>query len=170
MAQVVYELRNKYRLKDLLAYAGIPASTYYYYVNYHHKDKDRKINELIQSIYDEYKGRYGYRRVLLVLRNDHHYVINHKKVQKLMRELGLKGRIRKSKYRSYKGTVGKICPNYLNRDFNTTKANQKWVTDVSEFKLGEDKLYLSPILDLHGGYIVSYDLSSSLNLYQTRVC
>lgn len=85
-----------------------------------------------------------------------------------MRELGLKGKIRKSKYRSYKGTVGKICPNYLNRDFNTIKANQKWVTDISEFKLGEDKLYLSPILDLHGGYIVSYDLSSSPNLYQTR--
>ncbi len=136
----------------------------------HHQrnDKDKKIKALIQNIYDEHRGRYGYRRVLYVLRNDYHCVINHKKVQKIMRLLGLKGKMRKSKYKSYKGTVGKICPNYLNRDFNTLKANQKWVTDVSEFKLGDDKLYLSPILDLHGGYIVSYDLSVSPNLYQTK--
>ena len=149
-------------------YADIPATTYYYYVNYHKKDKDKELKILIQKIYDAHKGRYGYRRILLVLRNDYHYVINHKKVQKLMRELGLKGKMRKSKYKSYKGTIGKICSNYLNRDFETSRPNQKWVTDVSEFKLGDDKLYLSPILDLYGGYIVSYDLSTSPNLHQTR--
>ena len=50
--------------------------------------------------------------------------------------------------RSYKGEVGKIAPNLLNRDFHAEKPNQKWVTDVTEFSLFGEKLYLSPILDL----------------------
>ena len=63
------------------------------------------------------------------------------------------------KYRSYKGEVGKTAPNLLNRDFRAEKQNQKWVTDVTEFSLFGQKLYLSPILDLHNGYLVSYTIS-----------
>ncbi len=68
-------------------------------------------------------------------------------------------RVRIKKYRSYKGEVGKIAPNLLNRDFNTEKPNEKWVTDVTEFSLFGEKLYLSPILDLHSRYLVSYTIS-----------
>ena len=63
------------------------------------------------------------------------------------------------KYRSYKGEVGKIAPNLLNRNFHAEMPNQKWVTDVTEFSLFWQKLYLSPILDLHNGYLVSYTIS-----------
>ena len=63
------------------------------------------------------------------------------------------------KYRSYKGNVGKVASNLLNRDFYAEKPNQKWVTDVTEFSLFGQKLYLSPILDLHNGYLVSYTIS-----------
>ena len=63
------------------------------------------------------------------------------------------------KYRSYKGEVGKIAPNLLNRDFNAEKPNEKWVTDVTEFSLFGEKLYLSPILDLYSRDVVSYTIS-----------
>ncbi|MBM6917116.1 IS3 family transposase, partial [Gemmiger formicilis] len=67
--------------------------------------------------------------------------------------------VRIKKYRSYKGEVGKIAPNLLNRDFHAEKPNLKWVTDVTEFSLFGRKLYLSPILDLHNGYLVTYTIS-----------
>ena len=76
-----------------------------------------------------------------------------------MKELGLVCRVRRKKYRSYKGEVGKIAPNLLNRDFRAEKPNQKWVTDVTEFSLFGEKLYLSPILDLHSSDLVSYTIS-----------
>ena len=76
-----------------------------------------------------------------------------------MKELGLICRVRMKKYRSYKGNVGKVAPNLLNRDFHAEKPNQKWVTDVTEFSLFGKKLYLSPILDLHSSDLVSYTIS-----------
>ena len=76
-----------------------------------------------------------------------------------MKVLGMICRVRMKKYRSYKGNVGKIAPNLLNRDFYADKPNQKWVTDVTEFSLFGEKLYLSPILDLHSSDLVSYTIS-----------
>lgn len=74
-----------------------------------------------------------------------------------MNELGLKCLVRMKKYRSYKGTFGKIAPNTLNRNFQAERPNEKWVTDITEFKLFGEKLYLSPILDLFNGEIITYD-------------
>ena len=121
-------------------------------------DKYAEAKEEITSIYHRNKGRYGYRRITAALRNSGIH-LNHKTVQRLMKELGLVCRVRVRKYRSYKGEVGKIAPNLLNRNFHAEKPNQKWVTDVTEFTLFGQKLYLSPILDLHNGYLVSYTIS-----------
>ena len=106
----------------------------------------------------ENKGRFGYRRITLALRN-RGYVVNHKTVQKLMKQLGIICRVRVKKYRSYKGEIGKVAPNLLNRNFKAEKPNMKWVTDVTEFNLFGQKLYLSPILDLCSSDIVSYTIS-----------
>ena len=76
-----------------------------------------------------------------------------------MNECGLVCRVRMKKYRSYKGEVGKIAPNLLNRDFHAEKPNQKWVTDVTGFSLFGEKLYLSPLLDLCSSDLVSYTIS-----------
>ena len=121
-------------------------------------DKYVSVKEEITTIFHENKGRYGYRRITTVLRS-RGFLVNHKTVQRLMKELGLICRIRMKKYRSYKGHVGKIAPNLLNRDFYADKPNQKWVTDVTEFSLFGEKLYLSPILDLHSSDLVSYTIS-----------
>lgn len=153
------ELRQKHKLDVLLDVAELPRATYYY----HHKrqtvqDKYGEIKEQITLVYTENKGRYGYRRITLALRN-RGYVVNHKTVQKLMKELGIICRVRMKKYRSYKGEIGKIAPNLLDRDFKAERPNLKWVTDVTEFNLFGQKLYLSPILDLCSSNIVSYTIS-----------
>lgn len=74
-----------------------------------------------------------------------------------MLELGLKSLVRVKKYRSYRGNVGRIAPNLLNREFDASKPNEKWVTDVTEFHLFGEKIYFSPILDLYNGEIVAYN-------------
>ena len=154
------ELRHEYRLTVLLKISKIPRSTFYYYVSRLKRiDKYKELKEEIKSIFYENKGRYGYRRITLEL-NNRGYQINHKTVLRLMNILGLKSIIReKRKYSSYKGTVGKIADNLLKRDFKANKPNEKWVTDVTEFKVNEDKLYLSPIIDLFNGEVISFNLS-----------
>ena len=121
-------------------------------------DKYKAVKAEITAIYHENKGRYGCRRITAEL-HKRNFLLNHKTVQRLMKELGLVCRVRMKKYRSYKGEVGKIAPNLLNRDFRAEKPNQKWVTDVTEFSLFGEKLYLSPILDLHSSDLVSYTIS-----------
>lgn len=121
-------------------------------------DKYANIKEEITSIYHENQGRYGYRRITLELHN-RGYQINHKTVQRLMKELALKCMVRMKKYRSYKGEVGKIAPNLIQRNFVATAPNQKWATDITEFSLFGTKLYLSPILDMYNGEIISYNIS-----------
>ena len=121
-------------------------------------DKHKAAKEEITAIYHENRGRYGYRRITAELRN-RNLPLNHKTVQRLMKDLGLVCRVRMKKYRSYKGEVGKIAPNLLNRDFHADRPNQKWVTDVTEFSLFGEKLYLSPVLDLCSSDLVSYTIS-----------
>lgn len=120
-------------------------------------DKYSEVKEVIQQIFDEHQGRYGYRRITLELRN-RSYVLNHKTVRRLMREMNLECLVRIIKYRSYRGKVGKIALNILERDFQATKPNEKWVTDVTEFHLHGEKLFLSPILDLYNGEIIAYNV------------
>ena len=101
----------------------MPRSTFYYYVKKSKKtDKYAKIKEEIRAIYHENHGRYGYRRITLELKN-RGYCINHKTVQRLMKSLGIKCMVRIKKYRSYKGEIGKIAPNIIQRDFSATAPN-----------------------------------------------
>ena len=143
----------------LLSIAQLSRSTFYYYLKRIHRlDKYESVKVEITAIYHKNKGRYGYRRITTELRK-RNFPLNHKTVWRLMKELGLVCCVRMKKYRSYKGEVGKIAPNLLNRDFHAEKPNQKWVTDVTEFSLFGEKLYLSPILDLCSRDLVSYTIS-----------
>ena len=158
-AQVVQKLRHKFSLDLLLTIAQLPRATFYYHLKRMRvPDKYKEAKAEIAAIYHENKGRYGYRRITTELHN-RGFSMNHKTVQRLMKELGLVCRVRIKKYRSYKGEVGKLAPNLLNRNFYAEKPNQKWVTDVTEFSLFGQRMYLSPILDLHNGYLVSYTIS-----------
>ena len=139
-------------------------STYYYNVaQLETADKYLSERKRISEIFMQHHKRYGYRRVCIQLRNEG-YVINHKTVQKLMQEMHLKSVVRRIRYRSYKGEVGRVAANVLERDFTTQAPNRKWATDVTEFKIGGKKAYLSPILDMFNGEIISYTISNSPDL------
>lgn len=128
---VVSELRHKYKLIDLLKLVGIPRSTYYYCLQrIQQPDKYAELKEVIRQIYSENKGRYGYRRITMELHN-RGYIINHKTLQRLMKQLQLKSMVRIKKYKSYRGNAGEIAPNLLQRNFKAAESNQKWVTDVT---------------------------------------
>ena len=154
-------------MADLLSLAQLPRSTYYYHLKKMGKpDKYAETKAWIAEVYHKHKGRYGYRRITLELRKAG-IIINHKTVQRLMGELGLKSMVRIKKYQSYKGAVGKVAANILNRDFNASEPNTKWVTDITEFSIFGQKIYLSPILDLYNGEIVSYSISERPTFHQT---
>jgi len=153
----VQELRQDHALADLLKVACLPRSTFYYQQEALAAPcKYEAVKSRIKAIFHSHKGRYGYRRITAALANLGQRV-NHKTVQRLMDELGLKSLVRPKKYKSYKGEVGSTAPNRLSRRFKARRANEKWVTDVTEFKVAGKKLYLSPVLDLHNGEIVAYE-------------
>jgi transposase InsO family protein len=137
----------------------LPRNTFYYQVRRHQEpDKDAALRELVREIYHKEKGLYGYRRIALAIRS-RGVVVNKKVIERLMAEEGLKSLVRPKKYRSYRGTVGKIAPNLLERKFTAQRPNQSWVTDVTEFKVGQHKLYLSPVMDLYNSEIVAYEIA-----------
>jgi len=121
-------------------------------------DKHARAKELIKQIYDEHKGRYGYRRIACALK-EYGIELHANTVRRLMGLLSLKSVQRVKRYKSYKGSVGVVAPNHLERDFSATEPNQKWVTDVTELKVGEQKVYLSGIKDLCTREIVAHEMS-----------
>ena len=126
---------------------------YYHLAHMNEGDGYDDLRNRIKAIYNENHGRYGYRRICLALRNEGK-IVNHKTVQKLMSQLGLKAKCKKRHYHSYKGEIGRIAPNVLERDFAAECPNQKWTTDITQVCINDKKLYLSPILDMFNGEII----------------
>lgn len=121
--------------------------------------------QLVRKVVKMSNGCYGYRRVCLELRKQE-IIMNHKKVLRIMRENSLlctKFHRKSRSYRSFKGEVGKIANNLVDRNFKVNKLNEVWVSDVTEFKIKgtEKRLYLSPVMDLYNSEILSFSLSTS---------
>jgi putative transposase len=153
----VQELRQEYPLPGLLKTASLARSSYYYQLNLLQLgDKYASLKTRIRWIFQRHRGRYGYRRITAVIRREG-TIVNHKTVQRLMGQLGLKSLVRVKKYRAYQGEIGRAAPNVLERQFTAKRPNEKWVTDVTEFSVGGQKLYLSPVLDLYNGEIVAFE-------------
>ena len=148
----------------LLSVAHLSRSAFYDEIKRMKKgDKYASVKREIQAFFKEHQGRYGYRRITAELENRKIHC-NHKVVSRLMKELGLVCRVRMKKYRSYKGEVGQIAPNLLERNFEAERPNEKMVTDITEFHLFGQKLYLSILLDLYSRDIVSYTISDRPDL------
>ena len=162
---------TEFSLDILLKAIKLARSTYYYHLKQLDKpDKDQDLKAEIQSIFIEHKGNYGYRRIHLELRN-RGYLVNQKRVQRLMKVLNLQAKMRqKRKYSSHKGDVGKKAENLIQRQFEGSKTMEKCYTDVTEFAIpaSTQKLYLSPVLDGFNSEIIAYNLSTSPNLEQVK--
>lgn len=168
-AQAVAALKAQFPLQVLLDIADLARSTFFY----HHAKRDQPdpLADLRAAIGDAFvaaHSRYGHRRIHTVLSRQGWQVAK-KTVLKLMRELGLICRVRRRRrYNSFKGEVGTIADNVLNRDFAATAPNQKWVTDVTEFRVADRKVYLSPVIDLFDRSVVAHCWSLSPNLALTN--
>ena len=146
----------------------MPRSTFYYHLKASKTDKYFADKQAIKEVFEGNAQRYGYRRITLELQAKG-MTINHKKVLRLMKMLGLHGKRRKNeRYHSYKGEVGKVADNVLNRDFTAGRAFEKLATDVSQLKVRDTKIYLSPIMDLYNNEIMSYSVSLHPDLAQIR--
>jgi putative transposase len=161
-------MTKKYKLVHMLKVVDLPKSVYFYWVKkIEQENPDKELEEVIQSVFEENHGNYGYRRIYLALRN-RGYLVNHKKVSRIMRKLGIqcvKFFHKSRRYRSYKGEVGKIAKNLIRRRFSTPFPYQKLATDITEFKYGNgQKLYLNPLMDLFNGEILSFEVSNRPNL------
>ena len=118
-------------------------------------------------MYEEQNGILGYRQMTITINRVHETNYNKKRIRRLMQILHLQSVCRKKKYNYIKSTPEVTAENVLNRKFYADAPNEKWLTDVTEFKYyvgGETKkLYLSAILDLYDRRIVSYRIGTSNN-------
>ena len=160
--QAIVILKSHHRLEYLLKAAGIPRSTFFYHQKrLSQSDKHAAVKDAIRESFERNKHRYGYRRVLLDLRNQG-WVVNHKLVYKLMREMGLRAKIRRRRpYVSYAGTISHIADNKLDRKFTPDRPNAVFVSDVTEFQVAGRKIYLSPVMDLFDRSIVAHTVATS---------
>ena len=141
---------------------GLAPSTFYYHRNKPvAADLYLKVRPVLREVFDSAYKSYGYRRVGLVLASKHNMHLSGKTVLKLMRQENRICQVRRRKYRSYQGQVGEAAQNLLDRDFFAPTPNSKWVIDVTEFRVLGQKQYLSPVIDLFNGEVISYQLASS---------
>ncbi|QWT47046.1 IS3 family transposase [Azospira inquinata] len=155
-------MRRHHKLTDLLRVAGLARSTFYYQIQATQRaDQQSTMEAKIRVVYDEHKGRYGYRRITAVLRSSTEEPVNHKCVQRLMKKMGLRALIRaRRRSRHIPGMSDEHVPNVLQRDFCAAAPNQKWSTDVTEFNVNGRKLYLSACMDRYNGEIVAYRMAT----------
>lgn len=171
-AAAVIALKAEHRLDVLLQIAGLARSTFFYHqARLGAPDPQADLKTAITSVFESNHRRYGHRRVHAVL-TQQGWRVAKKTVLKLMRRLGLECPVRRRKrynsYRFHAGEAGRTAPNLLARDFTATTPNQKWVTDVTEFRIGDRKLYLSPVMDLFDHQIIAYSIDRSPNLALTN--
>jgi len=154
-------LRRHHKLADLLQVAGLTRSTFYYQCKAILRNEQQSdMQAKIRTIYDEHKGRRGYRRITAALCGSMAEPVNHKCVQRLMQKMGLRALIRaKKSFRHVSGMSDVNVPNVLQRDFFAQAPNQKWVTDITEFNVHGQKLYLSTCMDLYNGEIIAHRMA-----------
>lgn len=167
--QALVALKADFPLPALLQITGLARSTFFYHqARLQAPDPREALKAKVMETFEKNHGRYGHRRIHTEMVKQG-WTIAKKTVLKLMRAMRLVCKVRRKKrYSSYKGDQGKVAPNVLNRKFEADDPNRKWVTDVTEFRVGDRKLYLSPIMDLFDRQIISHTISSSPNLQLTN--
>ncbi|MDQ0825238.1 putative transposase [Arthrobacter sp. B2I5] len=167
--QALIALKADFPLPVLLQAAALARSTFFYHqARIQGADPQESIKAAVREIFEKNHGRYGHRRVHTEMVKQG-WTVAKKTVLKLMRSLDLVCKVRRKKrYNSYQGEQGRVAPNVLNREFEADAPNRKWVTDVTEFSVGDRKLYLSPVMDLFDRQIISYSISPSPNLELTN--
>lgn len=136
-------------------------SSYYYQQSI--KDKYTDIRTIIREIFQSSYQSYGYRRIKKALENDG-IIISEKVVRRLMKETGLTVlAVKRKKFCSYMGEISPAVPNIIKRNFKADRPNEKLLTDITEFHIKNDRIYLSPMIDCFDGYVKSWTIGLSPN-------
>lgn len=159
--RVIESAAKEYAVSDLCKLFKVSRSGYYAFLKRKGIDRDQEAKALIQKVYERYNGVYGYRQIQLFLLQDHEVWMNHKKVLRIMQELGIRSRIRRKHRCNYASSEGgRVAKNLLKPDFKADAPNQKWVTDITQYRVGEKWIYLSAIKDLFNNEIIAYQMSA----------
>ncbi|GAA0398359.1 IS3 family transposase [Paenibacillus motobuensis] len=158
--QVVEALREQFTVKQLCEYLQLSRSGYYQYLKRQSEDPDKELKERIQAIYVKRQMKYGYRRIQGELEREG-WKVNHKKILRLMQVMGIRSIIRRKRKSKPQGDglVPRIAENLLQRNFTAEVPDRKWVTDITQYAVGDTSLYLSAIKDLCTKEIVAYQMS-----------
>ncbi len=167
--QYLHEAKQ-YPVSKLCAALHIPRCSYYKWIK-REKNSNELLNEQIiewiKALYVEENGILGYRQMTIAINRIYHTAFNVKRIRRLMRALHLQSVCRKKRYNYTPSTPEVTAENILNREFHADKPNEKWLTDVTEFKWYEGseihKLYLSAIFDLCDRRIVAHKIGTSNN-------
>lgn len=157
-------VRTKYPLNDLLECLSTSKSSYFYQrAALSIPDKYAELRERVRVAFQEARGRYGYRRIHVVLARDG-MKISEKVIRRFMKEenLVVVGPKRR-KYSAYKGETSPAVPNLVRRDFHAASPNTKWLTDITEFQIPAGRVYLSTVIDCFDSMVVSWSIGTSPN-------
>jgi putative transposase len=173
--QAIKSLTSQYTVSLLCKILGVSRSGYYKWLRRQahlgcKAIEDQQLKQLIVQCHQQYKGIYGYYRIVMWLKRKHALVVNHKRVYRLMKELNIQAKIRrKRRYFGGREVEKTVSTNVLNRDFNATRPNEKWVTDITYLQFGQQTLYLSVIYDLFNNEVIAYHISERNDLKLVRV-
>lgn len=164
-AKVVNELRTKYNLKVLLNITKMASSVFYYQLNSIKKsvNKYEEIEKRIDYLYlEKHKKRIGYQRIYIELKKEN-ITIGKNKVLEIMRKKGYtrKKKTNYRKYNSYAGDLGGVVSNVMNRNFNTNKPYEKAGTDITMFRVNQEAVYLSPVIDFYTREVLAYEVDTN---------
>jgi transposase InsO family protein/transposase-like protein len=158
---LVDALKQTYSLSDLLSELDLARSSYFYHrARLGTSDKYAAARRAITEIFDLNYRCYGYRRIQAALGRQEVFV-SEKVVRRLMRQESLSVTTKRRRYGSYQGEISPAPENLINRDFRATAPNKKWLTDITEFQIPAEKVYLSPVIDCFDGLVVSWSISTS---------
>ncbi|WP_366290143.1 IS3 family transposase [Paenibacillus sp. AN1007] len=157
--QIIEKVAAYGDIQKLCDVCGVSRSGFYAYIKRKRFDRDTKAMNQVLQTYQRYEGKYGYRQLQLFLWQDQRIWMNHKKVLRLMQMLGIQSRIRRKRRSSGPyAPAQRVAENCLKRDFSAEKPNQKWVTDITQYRVGERWIYLSAIKDLFNNEIMAYEI------------
>jgi len=162
-------MAKRYPVSLLCKIAHVSKSGYYKWLRCQEhltpkQKEEQQIKSLIMDGYQKSKGIYGYPRIKAWLRQSHGIQINHKRVYRLMKEMGIQSRIRRKRKFFGRREQVVVSDNKLNRDFTASHPREKWATDITFVIFNGRRLYLSVIYDLFNNEVIAYKISKRNDL------
>lgn len=170
--RIIEQLSKKHGIRLLCIIGGFSVSGYYRWKSdVKEAEKDRETKIILGKEHARLRGIYGYRRMKILLEKKYGLKSNHKKIYRILKEMGLQSKVRKKRISyPYIGRGSETYPNILARQFWADRPNRKWVTDITTISWNGRRYYFSAILDLYNREIVGSKISTNMGLHIVTDC